>query len=187
MRFIVLFDACVLYPAPLRDFLLRLGQSGLFAPKWTEKIHEEWTSSLLKSRPELASQIERTKTLMDRAIPDCLVTGYEGLIDRLGLPDPNDNHILAAAIRCAAQMIVTFNLRDFPEEILEKYGIEAMHPDAFVEHQLGLHQGVVISAAKKHRLALKNPTKSPEEYLTTLAGQGLVVTADKLREYLELI
>jgi predicted nucleic acid-binding protein len=187
MRFIVLFDACVLYPAPLRDFLLRLGQSGLFAIKWTEQIHQEWISKLIKSRPELNSSIQRTKLLMNRAIPDCLVTGYENLIQGLNLPDPNDNHVLAAAIRCAAQMIVTFNLKDFPEAVLSGYGIEAIHPDVFVEHQFGLHQGIVIATAKKHRAALKNPVKSPEEYLDTLASQGLVVTAKQLWEFIDLI
>ena len=187
MRFVVLFDSCVLYSASLRDFLLRLAHAGLFAAKWTDQIHDEWMNSILKVRPELASQLERTKTLMNNAIPDCLVTEYESLIGGLTLPDANDKHVLAAAIRCGAQIIVTFNLKDFPIEILDPYGIEAMHPDVFVEHQMSLYQGAVIGAAKNHRAALKNPPKTAEEYLATLAAQKLVVTADKLREFVELI
>ncbi len=187
MRFIVLFDACVLYPAPLRDFLLRLAQSGLFAAKWTERIHDEWITNLLKVRPELKDKLKRTKGLMNEAVPDCLVTGYEPFIASLELPDANDKHILAAAIRCGAQIIVTFNLKDFPSEILDTYGIEAMHPDVFIEHQMSLHQGIVIGIAKKHRNSLKNPPKDAHAYLATLAAQGLVITADKLREFVELI
>ncbi len=187
MRFVVLFDACVLYPAPLRDFLLRLANSGLFAAKWSLHIQAEWTKNLLKDRPELAYQIERTQNLMNQSIPDCLVTGYEPLEENLELPDPNDKHVLAAAICCGAQVIVTFNLKDFPSEKLEIYGIEAMHPDVFIEHQMSLHQAAVITTAKKHRAALKNPIKSAEDYIVTLAAQGLVVTADKLREFIDLI
>jgi hypothetical protein len=187
MRFVVLFDACVFYPAPLRDFLMRLAVTGLFAARWTDQIHDEWTDNLIEARPELAPHLPRTRGLMNQAVPDCLVTGYEALIDGLTLPDPDDRHVLAAAIRCNAQIIVTFNLKDFPQATLDPYGIEAMHPDTFVEHQLGLHQGAVIGAAKRHRAALRNPPKSPDEYLETLAAQGLVVTADRLREFIELI
>jgi len=187
MRFIVLFDACVLYPAPLRDFLLRLATTRLFAAKWTEKIHEEWTANLLATRPELEQQIARTRQLMDDAVPDCLVTGFEPLMQGLNLPDAGDRHVLAAAIRASAQIIVTFNLKDFPETVLEPYGVEALHPAVFAECQFDLHKGAVIGAAKRHRASLKKPPKSPDEYLDTLAAQGLVVTADRLREFRDLI
>jgi hypothetical protein len=86
-----------------------------------------------------------------------------------------------------AQIIVTFNLQDFPQNALDPYGLETMHPDVFVEHQLTLHQGLVITAAKRHRAALTNPPKTPEKYLETLAALGLVVTADRLREFMDLI
>lgn len=187
MRFIVLFDACVLYPAPLRDFLMRLSMTSLFAAKWTEKIHEEWMSSVIRDRPDLKDKLKITKEKMNAAIPDCLVSDYESLIDGLKLPDLNDNHVLAAAIKSGAQMIVTFNLKDFPSEILDQYGIEAMHPDVFVEHQMSLHQGIVIEVAKKHRAALKYPQKTAEDYLATLAAQKLVVTADLLKEFIGVI
>ncbi|QKT03536.1 PIN domain-containing protein [Ectothiorhodospiraceae bacterium 2226] len=187
MRFVVLFDACVLYPAPLRDFLLRLATTGLFAARWTDRIHDEWIRNLLKVRPDLEHQLARTRELMNEAVPDCLVSGYEPLIDGLTLPDAGDRHVLAAAIRCNAQIVVTFNLKDFPVAALDPFGIEAMHPDRFVEHQLDLHQGLVIGSAKTHRASLRHPAKSPEEYLETLAAQGLVVTADRLREFADLL
>lgn len=187
MQFVVLLDACVLYPAPLRDFLIRLATTGLYAAKWTNQIHDEWIRNVLKKRPELEKQLLRTKQRMNTAIPDSLVTDYQALIDGLSLPDPNDLHVLAAAIRSNAQIIVTFNLKDFPAEALEPYGLEAMHPDVFVEHQFDLSQSGVIATAKRHRAALKNPAKTTDAYLETLAAQGLVVTADRLREYADLI
>ena len=187
MRFIVILDACTLYPAPLRDLLLRLAITGLFAAKWTDEIHDEWTRNLIGNRPELEEPLKRTRTLMDNAVPDCLVTNYESLICGLTLPDEDDRHVLAAAIKAGAQIIVTFNLKDFPDEILNTYDIEAMHPDSFIEHQLTLQQGLVISTVKRHRAELKNPPKSAEEYLDTLSAQVLVVTADLLHEFIDLI
>jgi predicted nucleic acid-binding protein len=187
MSFVVVYDACVLYPAPLRDLLLELAISELFAAKWTEMIHDEWIRSLLRSRPELEERLQNTRRLMNEAVPDSLVENFEPLIDGLQLPDTNDRHVLAAAIKCNAQIIVTSNLKDFPPESLESYGIEAMHPDEFIEHQFGLSQGAVIAAVKRIRKRLKNPKKSAGEYLETLASQGLPVTADLLKEFSELI
>ncbi|AGA34951.1 hypothetical protein TVNIR_3315 [Thioalkalivibrio nitratireducens DSM 14787] len=114
MRFIALLDACVLYPAPLRDFLLRLATTGLFAARWTERIHDEWSRNLLEKRPELAAQLDRTRRLMNDAVADSMVGGYDALVDSLNLPDSDDRHVLAAAIHCHAQAIITFNLKDFP-------------------------------------------------------------------------
>lgn len=188
MRYTVLFDACVLYPAPLRDFLIRLAITGLFSAKWTDQIHDEWIRNLLKNREDLRPEmLQRTRELMNRAVPDCLVTGYEFLIDGFELPDPDDRHVLAAAVRCKAQAIITFNQRDFPASTLEQLDLETLDPDRFVENQFDLKQGVVIATAKAHRASLKNPPKHPEEYLETLAAQGLVITADRIREFIQLI
>jgi hypothetical protein len=124
---------------------------------------------------------------MDRAVEDCLVTGYESLIGALELPDADDRHVLAAAIRAGAQLIVTNNLRDFPAAVLDRFGIEAVHPDLFIEQQMDLHEGAIIGVAKQHRESLKNPRKSADEYLDTLAAQGLVVTAKRLTEFRHLL
>lgn len=187
MRFVVLLDANVIYPAPLRDFLLTLATTGLYAAKWTDRIHDEWIHSLVRNRPELEVHLKRTRELMNEAVPDCLVTGYEDLIGGLTLPDPDDRHVLAAAIRCGAQIIVTNNQKDFPAEVLDLYGIEAMHPDVFIEYQFGLRPNLVIKAAKKQRSRLRNPPKSPEEFLEKLSSQGLVVTAELLSEFKDLV
>lgn len=187
MRFVVVYDACVLYPAPLRDFLIRLATARLFAAKWTDRIHEEWIQNLLDKRPDLEGHLARTRQLMDQAVPDCLVEGYEPLVQGLSLPDPGDRHVLAAAIRAGAQSIVTFNLEDFPDSYLSPYGVEAVHPDTFVVQQLDLHEAKVVATAKHHRAALKKPPKSVDEYLDTLAAQGLVATADRLRPFEDVL
>ena len=128
-QFTAILDACVLYPAPLRDLLMHLALTDLFRAKWTEAIHEEWIRSVLENRPDLTrGQLERTRQLMDAHVRDCIVTDYEDLIPALTLPDSDDRHVLAAAIRSSTNVIVTFNLDDFPLETLKKWGIERSTP-----------------------------------------------------------
>jgi len=188
VRFVVVFDACVLYPAPLRDFLIRLATTGLFAARWSDQIHEEWIRNILVKRPDLnQTQLQRTRKLMNMAVPDCLVSGHDGIEPALDLPDPDDRHVLAAAIVAHAQMIVTFNLKDFPPEKLAPFGVEAIHPDRFIECQMDLREAVVIQTARAQRHSLKNPERSAEEFLDTLAAVGLPVSADRLKEFQEFI
>ena len=187
-QFTVVYDACVLYPAALRDFLMHLAVTNLFRARWTHMIHDEWICNVLKDRPDLeAHQLDRTRQLMDANVLDCLVTGYESLIPSLSLPDEDDRHVLAAAIRCGADSIVTFNIKDFPKSALEPYGIEALHPDEFVLSQMGLAPNLVCAAAKRQRANLRNPPKSVYEYLDCLTQQGLVLTSNELRKYGDLI
>lgn len=179
---IAFYDANVLYPAELRNFLMHLALTGLFRAKWSRDVHEEWISDLLKHRPDLTRQkLERTRELMDRAALDALVVGYEKLIPKLTLPDANDRHVLAAAIRGKAQVIVTMNLKDFPAEVLEQYGMEAQHPDEFILRLLDLAPYAVKEAAETHRQSLKNPPKSIEEFLASLEAQGLLQSVAALR------
>jgi predicted nucleic acid-binding protein len=180
-------DACVLYPACLRDLLLRLSVAGLYRAKWSELIHDEWTRSLLKTRPDLRGKLDRTVQLMNAAVPDCLVTGYELIIDSLELPDPDDRHVLAAAIRVGADSIVTFNQKDFPDAVLEKYGIYSEHPDDFVHNMVTLETGKVLTAVREQRRSLKNPEVSVGEFLDRLTGTGLVQTAIALQDFENLI
>ena len=119
---------------------------------------------------------------MNAHVRDCLVTGYEDLIEALTLPDPDDRHVLAAAIRSGAGVIVTSNLADFPRETLARYGIEAQHPDEFIVHLLHLAPDLVCSAAKKQRESLKKPPMTVNEYLDSLERQGLPQTVATLRQ-----
>src|SRR5437870_9748841 len=160
-----------------------LTRTGIFRARWSADIHEEWISALLRSRTDLTrAKLERTRMLMDQHATDAMVTDYQHLIPGLQLPDPNDRHVLAAAIRARADVIVTINLRDFPPEVMAPFGIEAQHPDEFILHLLDLAPGVVVGAARDHRLSLKNPPKTLEEYLNTLEAQGLTQTVSVLRE-----
>jgi predicted nucleic acid-binding protein len=187
-QFTVVYDACVLYPAPLRDLLMWLALTDLFRAKWSEAIHDEWTRAVLASRKDLtAQQLQRTRDLMDSHVRDCLVTGYEGLISSLTLPDPNDRHVLAVAIISGADAIVTYNLRDFPDAALAPYGVEALHPDDFILGQLDVATPLVCATVKRHRQSLRHPPKSVDEYLAALDRQGLPQTVTELRRYADLI
>jgi len=188
MALTVVYDACVLYPAPLRDLLVRLARAYLFQAKWTDEIHAEWMRNVLEARSDLSPQrLARTRDLMDRAVPDCLVTGYEGRISALRLPDPDDRHVVAAAIHCNANLIVTFNRRDFPDHCLEPFGIRVQSPDEFVLGLLELSPGVVCRTLAEQRRALRNPEVSADQLLATLAQQGLPLTVSELRKLPELI
>lgn len=109
------------------------------------------------------------------------------LIESLTPPDPDDRDVLAAAIRAGAQLIVTNNLKDFPRGYLVTFGIEPVHPDEFIVQQFYLHEARIISAVRQHRASLTRPPKSVQEYLETLASNGLVVTVDRLSDYEELL
>ena len=165
-----------------------LALSGRFRARWTTLIHDEWTRSLLKNRPDISrQQLDRTVALMDKAMPDAVVTGHEQLISSLTLPDPDDRHVLAAAIRCNASVIVTFNERDFPAKALEPFGIETQHPDDFVEYLFDLDQAAVVSAAQRQRQQLQHPRVDVEEFLEILRRQGLVGTTKTLATYRSIL
>jgi hypothetical protein len=183
MAFVVLYDACVLYPAPLRDLLIRLANTGVVRARWSATILDECFRNILENRPDLKPEsLERTRELMTQAVPDCMVINFEGLIDALVLPDVDDHHVLAAAIRAGAQAIVTFNLDDFPVDRLAPYNIEVKHPDDFVIDTLDISPGAVAKVIADQAAALKNPPRSVGELLDTLRDQGLVRSVAKLRE-----
>jgi predicted nucleic acid-binding protein len=179
----VLYDACVLYPATLRDLLIELASSKQFQAKWTTLIHDEWVRNLLVQRPDLTrANLERTIQNMNRAVPSCLVVDFEDLIPSLTLPDVNDRHVLAAAITGQTEYIVTFNLRDFPRMHLEPHGIEAIHPDQFILSLIHSNKNLVLSAFRNTRLRLKNPARTVEEQLERFAAQGLPESMELLEK-----
>lgn len=183
MAFIVVYDACVLYPAPLRDLLIRVALTGVVRARWTDRILDECFRSILADRPDLtAEKLERTRAAMNRAVPDALVTGHESLMAGIALPDADDRHVLAAAIRAGAQVIVTANLRDFPKDKLEPVGLEAMHPDDFVLDCIDLAPAAVCAAVEAQAAALRNPPQTRAELLETLQQNGLVQAVARLRE-----
>ncbi|MFO7641066.1 MAG: PIN domain-containing protein, partial [Candidatus Competibacteraceae bacterium] len=151
-HFTVVYDACVFYPAPLRDLLIRLAMTRRFRARWTTQIHEEWTRNLLANRKDLTQQqLDRTVANINQAVEDCLITSYENLIEGLKLPDPNDRHVLAAAIRAGAAAIITMNLKDFPDEALNEFEIFAQHPDDFILDLADLEPPILERVAKEQR------------------------------------
>ncbi|HEX3878024.1 MAG TPA: PIN domain-containing protein [Bryobacteraceae bacterium] len=183
-----LLDANVLYPAPVRDLLLQLAVTDIYKARWTDRIHQEWIENLLKNEPHRQrNALERTRDLMNQATRDALVTDYEVLIDSIELPDPGDRHVLAAAIVGRCDVIVTTNLKDFPEEALQPFGIDAQHPDEFLCNHLNLAQGLFCGCVQKILRRLKNPPFATDEYLETLTRNGLVATAAELRPFADLL
>lgn len=183
-RVTAFLDSNVLYPAGLRNLLMRLAVRRLFRARWSEMVHEEWMVAVLRDFPDLTrEQLKRTRDLMNRHAEASLVRGFEHLIDGLDLPDPDDRHVLAAAIRTSADVIVTRNLRDFPQSQLDPYGIDAQHPDAFIMQLFESNPEEVFAAAQEHRGSLRNPPTSVEEYLGMLSRQGLTRTTAALRDH----
>lgn len=185
MAFVVVYDACVLYPAPLRDLLMRVALTDLVRARWSEQILDECFRSIAAQRPDLKPEaLARTRELMRAAVPDCIVTGHEHLVGGLDLPDPDDRHVLAAAVRVGAQVIVTANVKDFPSSALGRYGIETVHPDDFVLDLIDLAPVTVADVVRAQAGALKNPPRSVSELLETLRNNGLAQSVARLRELL---
>lgn len=183
-----LLDANVLYPAGLRDFLLRLANQYLYAPLWSADIHAEWIGNLLEDRPDLTEAVlERTRTMMDQHFPDAVVTGYSARASGLDLSDADDIHVLAAAIEGGADLIVTRNLRDFPADRLAPHGLTAQHPDAFIADLFDIDPEAVLAAVRGHRAALRNPPRTTNEHLVALERLGLTRTASLIRPHQDSI
>ena len=182
--FIAFLDASVLYPATVRNVLMYLAAANLFRPLWSQRVHQEGMAALLRDRPDLRpARIARTRLLMEAHVNDGTVTGYEGLINRLTLPDPDDRHVLAAAIHVGASVIVTMNLRDFPSATLAVHGLTARSPDTFVRRLIGADREAAAAAMRTHRQSLLKPPQTAAEYIATIAARGMTETAAALRHF----
>jgi predicted nucleic acid-binding protein len=173
-RPVAVYDANVLYPAQLRDFLMRLALQEAVRAHWTDKIHEEWMRNVEADYPDISwEDLRHVRGLMEEALPGASIEGYEDLVSTISLPDPSDRHVLAAAIRAEAGYIVTFNVADFPDGALAPHGIEATSPDDFISELTDRFPEKVLRTARAHRASLNHPPKSPEEYLSLLEESGL--------------
>lgn len=188
-RYTALLDACVLYPLAMTDALMSLATAGFFAAKWTTRIEDEWIRSLEKQRPDLIGKLEVRRGSMRDAILDWEVPkeAWSSLARGIELPDPDDVHVLAAAIAGHADCIVTSNLKDFPSAVLLRYGIEAVDPDTFIINQWDLDPVNAIAAFKRMRARREKPQSSPQEFADALELGGLPGTANRLRLAAELI
>jgi predicted nucleic acid-binding protein len=182
MPFVVVYDANALYGNAQRDLLIRIAQSGLVQAKWTDQILDEMLSNLGKKRPDIpAEKLGILRELMNRAVRDCLVTGYESLVESLHLPDPDDRHVLAAAIKCGAQVIVTTNLKDFPGAELQPWNVEAKSPDDFVLDQITIDARIVYSCVREIATSRRDPPGTVDDVLAELERAGLVQSVAALR------
>lgn len=181
---IALLDANVLYSAALRDLLLYLAVEKLYQPRWTDAIHDEWIRNVLKNRPDLSpTRLARTRSLMDRSVGGSLVKSYETLIPSLELPDPDDRHVLAAAIKARAGVLVTYNLKDFPESSVRNHALEVWHPDRFLSYLLLENRVGFLKAVRMQRRNLSKPPISISDFLTTLEKLRLDETAKALGDH----
>ena len=180
-------DASVLYPVSLRHLLMRLTLTRLFQARWSAQVHEEWIRAVLRDNPGVPmARLHDLRDALDERAQDAVVTGYEHLIDSLTLPDPEDRHILAAAIVSQADVIVTRNLRDFPDAVLAPHGIEAQHPDEFIRRLLDLTPEGVIDAVRKQQASLVNPPVAMSELLALFERLGLAETGVELRRLMSI-
>jgi len=186
-RYTAVLDANVLYPTLVRDILMSLAVADLYHARWSATIQDEWVRNLAAQRPDIADRLPALADAMNTAIPDSVITGYESLIPSIELPDANDRHVVAAAIVGHADAIVTFNTDDFPSNALAPFNIEVQHPDRFVTNQLHLHKLTALTALKQMRARWTQPARTAQELLEALDKRGLPLTADLLREAVDLI
>jgi predicted nucleic acid-binding protein len=179
--FTAFFDANVFFGPRLRSLILELAQTKTFRARWSEEVHREWIDAVLKKRPNVSqASLQKTRQDMDNAVLDCLVTHFHQFIPALKLPDPDDRHVLAAAIVGRANVIVTFDLGHFPAAELTPYGIHPKHPDEFLLDLESISPTLFVEAVAHD---WKHYVRSPEpldEYLRRITKSGVPKTAAHL-------
>ena len=185
--FVVVLDANVLFPFRVRDVLLTFAQDGLFRARITDDILDEWTRSLIRLKPHLEESVRQQEVAIRSNFSECFVSGYQPLIEGLELPDSDDRHVLAAAIRCSAQVIVTENHKDFPVRTLEEYGVETLGADDMLANTYDLFPAGSARALRKVRSRYDDPPMRPSEFLLDLTRSGLSKLAAAARSDIEYI
>jgi predicted nucleic acid-binding protein len=183
VRFTCLLDTNVIYPITIRDLLFWFAHHDLFTPKWSKHIFDEW-EDVMQRKGVSAKEIDKRISTANQAFPDALVTNYEGLIEVLTLPDEKDRHVLAAAIKTNANIIVTNNLKHFPEEYLSSYGLSAKSADDFLTDLIDLNHETALKAFKEMVFHRRNPDMDEFEVLDQLRAHGLKDTANYLHSLL---
>ncbi|MWV51110.1 PIN domain-containing protein [Rathayibacter sp. VKM Ac-2803] len=182
MRFPVFFDTNVLYSASLNDFLLRLAARGAFRPLWSADVLDELGRNLRRSLPPRA--VDRRIDAMRQHFPDAMVSGYDSLIGVMR-NHPKDRHVLAAAVRADAAVLVTFDLADFGPASVVGFDLEVRHPDAFLLDQLDLLPELVLEALHEWSDACSAPPLTPLQLVSALERAGVPRFARMLRQALE--
>ena len=183
VRFKAVLDTNVIYPVVIRDLLFWFAHYDLYTPKWSNHIFDEWTDVMARKGVS-AEEIKKRVNAVNHAFPDALVNNYQGLIKNLELPDPKDCHVLAAAIKTNANVIVTNNLKDFPEDYLDSFDIKAKSADDFLTDIIDLNHEEAIKAFREMVLNKKKPELDEYQVLDLLRRSGLNATADYLHAFL---
>lgn len=183
VRFTCVLDTNVIHPVNIRDLLLWFAHYDLFTVKWSSGICDEW-ARVMREKAIDENEIARRIQRMSDAFPDALVENYNALIDGLQLPDRNDRHVLAAAIKANANLIVTNNIRDFPADELAKYGLEAKSADDFLTDIIDLNQSRALEAFKELVSNRRAPELDAYQVLDQFRKVGLKHTADYLHALL---
>ena len=177
---LVVLDANILYPFHLRNLLIQFGVNGLIAPRWTQRIHDEWIGNLVLAGRVPRARLQLTLGLMNRVLPDAEIRGWEMHMGGLMLPDPDDRHVVAAALAAGASVILTMNLRDFPPASLHPHGVVAKHPDCFLCTLHDKHPELLRESAEAAYANLSRSAPSFADYLDALHHQGLPMLASRL-------
>lgn len=170
---VVVYDANVLYPAPLRDLLVRVGLEGMVQAKWSKDILNEAFAHIATNRPDLSpGQLKRSRRLLEASIRGAMVTGYRRRIEALSLPDPDDRHVLAAAIEAGAHYIVSFDRSGFPARTLHQHRLARRTPDALICELIELHGAArLCGVVRRQAAALRNPPLTVEGLLDILESK----------------
>ncbi|MFC7526666.1 PIN domain-containing protein [Parapedobacter sp. GCM10030251] len=183
VRFICVLDTNVIYPIEIRDLLFWFAHFELFTPKWSKHIFDEWEEVM--TRKGISEQeAKRRSNIANQAFPDALVTNYEPLISTIDLPDEKDRHVLAAAIKANANIIVTNNLIDFPKDYLASFGLSARSADDFLADIVDLNHDRAVEAFRRMVVNRRNPAIDVYRVLENLRKNGLKNTADYLHSLL---
>ncbi|HRO11131.1 PIN domain-containing protein [Amaricoccus sp.] len=185
-RFTVVVDTDVLVGALSRNVVLSLAEEGFFRPRWSATTLAEFETAFVRLYGD-AETARRQRRNIEDAFPEAVVCDGEALIDGLALPDPNDRHVLAAAIKTRASVIVTNNLKDFPKEALAIHQIEPMKVDDFVMDCIDLKGVEAVAALRKMRERFNNPHLDAEGLILRLEKVGMSQTATLLVEFKALL
>jgi len=183
VRFACVLDTNVILPIEIRDLLFWFAHDDLYTPKWSKHIFDEW-ESVMRRKEVNEEEIKKRIGWANLAFPDAMVKNYEVLIDGLELPDPKDRHVLAAAIKINANIIVTNNLKDFPKDYLGRFGLSAKKADDFLTDIIDLNQEIAINSFRKLVLNRRNPDLDEFQVLDCFRRNGLNDTANYLHALL---
>ncbi|WP_322415337.1 PIN domain-containing protein [Mesorhizobium huakuii] len=185
--FTAFIDANVFFGARLRSLLLFLSQIKMYRARWSERVHQEWVAAVAEKRGIEPEKLQRTRELMDRAVPDALVSGYEQLEEGIKLPDPDDRHVVAAATLTRADVIVTFNLDDFPADALKPLRLEARHPDEFLLDLFDISNELFVEAVRRDFEHYIQPKLTFADYVDGFRKADVPKTADLMEKLRILI